>query len=353
MMKFLTTGILLGASTLGFGMDQAEFDNLVQQRVAGDPSGACIAVARVDDKVLTTVACADPDSPRDIDGQSRFEIGSVSKALQGVLVARLVAEGKLDLNQSLGEGLAMDVPQADDEPIRLVHLLTHTSGLPRLPAGMPMSDPANPYADVDPEALVDLLENVELPAAPGESWAYSNFGAMLLSLAIARQTGEDLDELFQRKLFGPLEMTRTAIGGPVLDGHNAMGQTVSPWDFHVNLAGVGGVRSSLDDLVVFMQAALGQGPQPVVSAIKQSFKPLAEQEPVSMAWGWVMLPVGERKVLAHDGGTYGFSSFLAIDAERGVAAVVLSDTTLMAQGSLGDLAMHLIDPEVPLGQPAR
>ncbi|MGY6587286.1 MAG: serine hydrolase domain-containing protein [Wenzhouxiangella sp.] len=352
-MKFWTIGILLGASSLGFAMDQVEFDSLVQQRVAGDRSGACIAVARVDDEVLTTVACADPDSARAIDGQLRFEIGSVSKALQGVLMARLVAEGKLDLNQPLGEALAMDVPQARDEPIRLVHLLTHTSGLPRLPAGMPMSNPANPYADVDPEALIGLLENAEISAAPGERWEYSNFGAMLLSLAITRQTGEDLDELFQRKLFGPLEMTRTAIGGPVLDGHNAMGQTVSPWDFHVNLAGVGGVRSSLDDLVVFMQAALGQGPEPVVSAIQESFKPLAEQEPVSMAWGWVMLPAGERKVLAHDGGTYGFSSFLVIDAERGTAAVVLSDTTLIAQGGLRDLALHLIDPDLPLGQPLR
>ena len=352
-MKSWMFWMLLGASTMGFAMDQAEFDHWVQQRLAGDRSGACIAVARVDDQVLTTFACAKPDNSRAIDGESRFEIGSVSKALQGVLMARLVAEGKLDLAQPLSEALAIDVPQSGEEPIRLVHLLTHTSGLPRLPVGMPMSNPANPYADVDPEALVKLLKKAELSDAPGERWESSNFGAMLLSLAIARQTGEDLDVLFERELFGPLDMSRTAIGGPVLNGHNAMGQTVSPWDFHVNLAGVGGVRSSLDDLVVFMQAALGQGPQTVVSAIETSFKVLAEQEPVSMAWGWVMLPVGERKVLAHDGGTYGFSSFLAIDAERGVAALVLSDTTLIAQGGLRDLALHLIDPDLALGQPAR
>lgn len=336
--------------TMVVAMGPADIEPLVQQRVLGDRSGACIAVARVDANVATAFACADPENGRVIDGQGRFEIGSISKALQGVLMARLAAQGKLDLDQTLAEALGANVPQLGDEPIRLHHLLTHTSGLPRLPAGMPMSDSANPYADLTPDALVELLERTELSVAPGERWAYSNFGAMLLSLAIVRQAGEDLDRLFERELFGPLGMDKTAIGGAVLAGHDANGRRVPAWDFDVNLAGVGGLRSSLDDMVRFMQAALGHGPEPVVTAIRDSFAELSADGGQAMAWGWVKLPLNGRQVLVHDGGTYGFSSFLVIDPERGLAAVVLSDTSLVDQGSLGDLALHLIDPELPLGQ---
>lgn len=340
---------LLG-TTMGFAMADSSLEEIVQTRVAGDRSGVCVAVARVGTAVETAFVCADPEQARAIDDDSRFEIGSLSKALQGVLIARLVEQEKLDLDLTLADVLGESVPRFAEQPIRLRHLLTHTSGLPRVPAGMPMSDPANPYADLTAEHLLSALADTELTTAPGERWEYSNFGTMLLSLAIARHSGDDLDVLLQRELFGPLQMRNTAIGGPVIDGHDANGNKVPGWDFATNLAGVGGIRSSLDDMVRFMQAALGQGPDAITNAIAQSFETLSNTgQP--MGWGWVQVPVNEQVLMVHDGGTYGFSSFMAIDPQRGVASVVLSDTSMLSQNSLGDLALHLIDPEVPLGAP--
>lgn len=352
-MKTLTGWMLplLCSTTVAFGMNDRALEDIVEQRVAGDRSGVCVAVARVDNEVATAFVCADPQRSRPIDGAARFEIGSLSKAVQGVLVARLVAKNTLDLDLPLAEVLDAAVPQYGDEPICLRHLLTHTSGLPRVPEGMPMGDPANPYADLTPDQVLAALADVELTAAPGEHWEYSNFGAMLLSLALARHTGEDLDVLLQRELLEPLAMNNTAIGGPVITGHDATGKAVPAWDFATNLAGVGGLRSSLDDLVRFMLAGLGRGPDEIVSAMARSFEELSRAGGQAMGWGWLRLPVNDQIVLAHDGGTYGFSAFMAIDPRRDAAAVVLSDTSMLNQGSLGDLALHLIDPAVPLGEP--
>ena len=347
------TLLLFLASSLAADMNDAELTALVEQRIDGDRSAACVAVARVGSTVARARVCADPDRARELEASARFEIGSVSKAFVGVLAARLVAQGLIDLDEPLADLLPehVVVPALDDQPIRLRHLLAHTSGLPRLPANMPKGDPHNPYANLTPELLLESIGSLELEVPPGQRWEYSNFGAMLLSLALSQRAGVDLDELFERELFGPLSMTSIAIGGEVIAGHDIGGNPVRPWDFTTNLAGVGGLRATLDDMVIWLQAALGEGPETVVAALRQSFTEISAEGGVSMAWGWIRIPVNDRIVLVHDGGTAGFSSFMAIDPERGVASVVLSDTSLIDQGSLGDLAMHLIDPQLPLSKP--
>jgi len=344
----ISTGVAILSSNALAGPD---LRSVLEQRIKNDRSGACVLAARVTDTVEWARACAGKE--RDLDRTSRFEIGSVSKAMQGIVVAALAEEGVLDIGEPLVDLLpeGSKVPRQGDEPIRIRHLLTHDSGLPRLPAGMPMSKPHDPYADLDEETLLGLLADTKLSRAPGEQFEYSNFGAMLLSLAISHRSGRDFDELLEEIIFSPLSMDDAGLGGAVVQGHDVMGNPVVPWSFHTNLAGVGGVRASLDDLIRFVQANLHEPDTDIGEAIARSHEVLAAPSGQSMGWGWLHLEINDRSVLFHNGGTAGMSTELVMDMDQGMGVVVLADTGLAMRGGLTDLALHLLDPGVDLKAP--
>ena len=118
------------------------------------------------------------------DGDTVYEIGSISKVFTGVLLACLVQEGKLKLTTPVQDLLPDGVRMPG--PITLMHLTTHTSGLPRLPANIAPKDLTNPYADYTFAQMYDFLSTAELNSPVGTKYAYSNLGAALLGHALAR-----------------------------------------------------------------------------------------------------------------------------------------------------------------------
>lgn len=361
-MNLATLGIA-AAIALGAGQAQAADDAklraLVDQRLAGDRTGACMAVAVIErDRVARSFACADPAQAARIDAKTAFEIGSVSKTMTAALLADLIAQGKAALDDPLADYLpeGTKVPAFQGQTIRLRHVVTHTSGLPALPSRMKMTDPADPYAKLTERDLLDSLGDVTLSAAPGTRFEYSNFASMLLSLAVARRAGSDYETLLTTRLLRPLGMdgayvTRAPDGIRAAVGHTPNGRTTPAWTFPVDLAGVGGVRATLEDMVRYVQAELGRADAPIVAALETTQQPLSQTPPMGM--NWMLMPVGERRVLVHEGGTGGFSSFVAVDRTRGRGVVILSDTAWHSIGSLGSLGLHLVDASFPLGKPRK
>jgi CubicO group peptidase (beta-lactamase class C family) len=131
-------------------------------------------------------------------------------------------------------------------------------------------------------------------------------------------------------------------------GHIPGGKATSAWDIPVNLAGVGGVRASLDDMVAYALAALGRGPQATVAHILTSQQPVnlgpgaATGPGAEMGMGWAIARVGERQVLLHEGGTGGFSAFVAVERQAGRAVVLLSDTAVHSMGGLQEVGLQLL-----------
>src|SRR5262249_56640925 len=70
-----------------------------------------------------------------------------------------------------------------------------------------------------------------------------------------------------------------------------------------------------------------------------------------MGMNWLLSTVNGRSIAAHEGGTGGYSAFVALDRAAQRAVVLLSDTALISVGGLGPLGLHLLDPSVPLGAP--
>ena len=212
----------------------------------------------------------------------------------------------------------------------------------------------DPYARLDEAALLASLGDVTLTAAPGTTFEYSNFASMVLSYAVARRAGTDMETLLKQRLFAPLGMQHAYINTPPADVRAAVGHTpnarpTSAWHFQTNLAGVGGVRATLDDMVRYVQGELVTDVSTITPALKLSQQKVSDAPP--MAMNWMLMPVGGRTVHVHEGGTGGFSSFVSFDTDKQRGVVILSDTTWNSIGSLGSLGLHLVDASFPLGTP--
>lgn len=362
-MKPMNLAPALLAALLASGAAHAMTDDrlagLVGERLHGDRTGACFAAAVVDSgNVSRAYVCADPADDGRIGPDSAFEIGSVSKTMTAALLAGLIAGGQGSLEDPLADWLpeGTAVPAIEGEPIRLRHVVTHTSGLPALPPGVPIPNPADPYAAMEPDDLLEALGRISLPRAPGTQFEYSNYASMLLSYAVARRTGVDFEHLLDERLFSPLGMDHAYVndrpgGVRVATGHLPNGQPAPPWNFHTDLAGVGGVHATLGDMVAYVQGHLGAGAAPVHAALEMTRQPVAHGGGPVTGMNWMLAPLNGRTIHAHEGGTGGFSSFVGFDREQGRAVVVLSDTALHSVGGLGSLALHLLDDSVPLGGP--
>ncbi|MDI6102466.1 serine hydrolase domain-containing protein [Actinoplanes sp. NEAU-A12] len=259
---------------------------------------------------------------------SRLEIGSVTKVFTALTLARLVEAGSVGLDQPLSDFLPAPAG------ITLRHLAQHTSGLPRLPKGLMLRvllrrGMKDPYVDCTTDFLIENLSRVR-PGEPGKRFRYSNFGAGLLGLALARHTGLGYGELVAREILHPLGLTGTGIGGPVVQGHKGNGTTpAGPWNL-ADLAGAGGLRSTVTDVVAFVRAHLEDSV--LTPAVAVALGAEHRVNPImSVRLGWMAQRLhasqGGHLQIFHNGQTAGCYSFAGFDPEKRVGVVVLSDTS--------------------------
>lgn len=338
------------AAPAGDRLSDAAIRQVLVQRVDVDKQAVGIVVGVIDRKGRRVIAYGDRDlkDRRPVDGATLFEIGSVTKAFTGLLLADMVRRGEVKLDDPVVRRLPPGAvaPERNGKAITLIDLATHTSGLPRLPGNMAMADPLNPYADYTEAQLDAFLRSYVLTRDIGGAYEYSNLGVGLLGRALAYRAGGDYETVLRRRVLQPLGMSSTAItltpslAGRFSPGH-ASDLTETPhWDLPT-LAGAGGLRSSADDLLTLLAAELGYVDTPLKAAMADQLVP---RRPVSggvqVALGWHVGAVPGGEIVSHGGGTMGFQSFVGFDRATGLGVVVLSNTA----GVLGvdDLGLHLL-----------
>ncbi|WP_228973104.1 serine hydrolase [Streptomyces sp. DH12] len=312
------------------------------EQLAEDGVGAVVAAVvdgRAEIRGAGRVASDRPDVPG---ADTLFEIGSVTKVFTALCLARLAVAGTVDLDEPLA-GLLPEgtvVPSREGAEITLRHLATHTSGLPRLPKGMLLRtrlrpNAPDPYARCTARVLLRGLARTRLDARPGARFQYSNLGAGLLGLALARRAGTDYPSLVRREVCAPLGLADTVVtvGADRADrlarGHDGDGRPTRPWHL-ADLAGAGALRSTASDLVTFVLAQWDAS-GPLAEAVRLSRETRHPTGPSSWAHlGWVGHRPdprqGGRPQIWHNGGTGGFSSFVGFDPDRRTAVVALANT---------------------------
>jgi serine-type D-Ala-D-Ala carboxypeptidase/endopeptidase len=302
----------------------------------------------------------DKGDSKAVDGNTIFEIGSVTKVFTSLLLADMVQRGEVALTDPVAKYLPAGVkmPERNGQQISLEDLATHTSGLPRLPSNLSPKDASNPYADYSVEQLYEFLSSYQLTRDIGSQYEYSNLGGGLLGHVLARRAGIDYEKLVHSRICEPLGMQSTAI--TLSDemktrfavGHDATMQEVPHWDLPT-LAGAGALRSSANDMLTFVAANLGY--------VKTSLAPamtamLAVRRPtgapgLEVGLAWHILTRDNHEIIWHNGGTGGFRSFVGFERKTGMGVVVLSNAGTPA--GVDDIGQHLLNASAPLWQPPK
>ncbi len=269
------------------------------------------------------------------DGQTLFELGSITKVLTGVTLAQLANAGVVKLSDPISMYLPPGVvaPQKNGVAITLEQLATHTAGLPRLPPNLAYTgtNAANPYARYSASDLYQSLATVTLSAVPGKKSDYSNYGFGLLGHLLALNTGLPFETLVKQSVCDPLGMTDTVIQlsteqrNRLSPGHNPAGQVVPNWDMDA-LAGCGAFRANARDLLAFIAANVATNHAPIYQALAEARKNHFKQLAGGIGLGWQISQTVDKRVIHwHNGGTGGYYSFLAFDREHQVGVVLLSN----------------------------
>ncbi len=297
------------------------------------------------------------------DGQTIFEIGSVTKVFTSLALAEMAREGLVRLDDPVRRHLPADVTVASrgGREVTLENLATHTSGLPRVPLkvmGLAFTS-ADPYADYKEKDLYLFLKNWKPTRDFGSKWDYSNLGAGLLGHALARRAGVDYGRLIEGRIAGPLGMKDTKVK---LDAeqerrlarpYEAGGKPAARWTFDV-LAGCGALHSTADDLLVFLAAEMGLAETKLRAAMDATQEPRRETGitglRIGLAWLVKKLPKedGGLDLVWHNGGTAGYSSFVGFVRARKAGVVVLSNAgpslkSMGAVDSVGVKVLQLLD----------
>jgi len=318
--------------------------------------GIVVGIVTPQGRRVVSYGRLDRGGPRPVDGDTVFEIGSVTKVFTSLLLADMVVRGEVALADPVAQYLppGTKTPEWNGRKITLADLATHTSGLPFFPANFPPVEDRAAYGKYTVEQLYQFLSTYEIASEPGSRWEYSNTGGGLLGLALARRAGMDYEALVRARITGPLGMESTGIALPprfkdrLAAGYDERLESAPAWDLPA-LAGAGSLRSSAKDLLTLLAAFTGAVASPLRAAM--DVMP-ATRRPnrlymLDQALGWFVIGKGDDQFFIHGGGTFGFSSSLAYDPKTRTGVVVLSN----AAGSVDDIARHLLRPALPLDKP--
>src|SRR5688572_19370517 len=186
---------------------------IIKPRVdTGRYAGVAVGVVSRDGRQVVT-AYGPRAGVTPFDGNTVFEIGSITKTFTTAILADMVARREVALDDPVAKLLppGMKFPERDGKQITLLDLATQTSGLPRLPGNLEITNPQNPYATYTPAQLANFLASYELPRAIGAQYEYSNLGLGLLGMALSYKGRRDYEVLVAERVLRPLGMSDTKI----------------------------------------------------------------------------------------------------------------------------------------------
>ncbi|MFJ7591191.1 serine hydrolase domain-containing protein [Streptomyces sp. NPDC097617] len=241
---------------------QRQLDGLVAQE--DGPPGVIAMLTRGDRTQVYTAGVGDIATGRPPHPDDHMRIASIAKAFSGAVALRLVDQGLLSLDDTIGERLPGQ-PQ-DWHAVTLRQLLQHTSGLPDF-----STDPgfleiltADPRHVFDPHTLLDFVADEPLHFAPGSLYEYSNSDNIAVALMAEAATGRSYEDLLKELVYRPLGLRRTSLPlgyrlpRPYLHGYDVQ-PPAAPEDISeaVGASGVwasGGIVSTPRELGAFIRA---------------------------------------------------------------------------------------------------
>lgn len=359
-MKTAALFCVVSLAAMAQNLTDADIGKILVDRIDTQKQGVGMVVGIVDAHGRRIIAHGtfDVGDPRPVDGNTIFEIGSMTKIFTSLVMVDMARQGEIALTDPIAKYLPKDVkvPERDGLQITFENLSMQSSGLPRLPNNLAPKDFSNPYAGYTAADLYRYLSSYQLPRDPGAKYEYSNLGVGLLGQVLSLRAGMDYESLVRSRILKALGMSSTAIAltpemkSRLAPGHDNKLKVAPGWNFQA-LAGCGALRSDANDILTFLAANLGLVESPLapdMAAMVEKHKPTG-MPGIDIAYGWHMFVRKGDPLIWHDGGTGGYQSFMAYDPKLRMAVVVLSNAA--ANRNVNDIGLHVLDSSFPLSQP--
>jgi D-alanyl-D-alanine-carboxypeptidase/D-alanyl-D-alanine-endopeptidase len=304
------------------------------------------------------------------DRHTMLRVGSLTKAFTGQVLANLVADGTVKSTDRLQDrtGWNVTIPSRGAHQIRLIDLVTHSSGLPREVEREP-GPPDDPFSTLTPEAYRQALASDPLVFSPGTGVLYSNFAFDVLSAALSHAAGKPYDALLKERVLDPVGLKDTVLSlrpddrARLLQGHNFDGKPLPDVATPLIAGGASGIYSTPDDILRWLSWHLDRfSPKDTEVRLLDHAAYLQRDglNPVSgmdesghmdaVGLGWiVMAPRGDRPlILQKAGGLQGIFTYTAFAPTRGVGAfVAINKFDFGAAMAMAGVVNHLIAELAP------
>jgi CubicO group peptidase (beta-lactamase class C family) len=306
--------------------------------------GAAIGVLANDHVETAGLGVTSIEHPLDVDADTLFQIGSITKTFTGTAALRLVERGALDLDEPvrtyLPELRLADTDVADRVAMR--HLLTHTAGW----VGDYFDDLG--AGDDALSRMVAAIAELSQITPLGEIWSYNNAAFNLAGRVLEAIEERPFETLVRELVLDPLGLERTFFFADEVMTHRfAVGhvedddrETVvaRPWPVGRSSNPAGGLVSTVGDLLAYTRPHLGDGTAEngerlleaeSVALMRTPQVDLTETE--AMGLSWMLRRRGERQTVWHGGSTNGQTALLTLVPDAGLAVAVLTNHMLGGQ----------------------
>lgn len=274
------------------------------------------------------------------DGETIYEIGSITKTFTSMLLAQAVRDKKVNVADDIRKYLKGNYPNLEfkGKPIQLLHLANLTSGLPdNLPEKLPSFKATDKESQLfelkkihdnysRSQFLTDLHQ-VQLTREPGINPSHSNTAAELLGFLLENIYGMSYDALLVKYITGPLAMKNTFISVPVIKekqrakGYNERGILMP--EIPKDAAGAGLLQSTLPDMIKYANYNLAEKDERVLLGHNITWGNL-DNSGIGLSW-WLKTNFDGKRKIWTSGGTFGFSSYCVLYPENGFAVVALAN----------------------------
>jgi len=296
--------------------------------------GVAIGIYHKGEEFSTGFGVTSIEHPLPVTPDTLFQTGSISKTFTGTLMMMLAEQGKVYLDAPIHKYIK-DFKLRDESVARKVtirHLLTHTGGW--------VGDYFNDFGNGD-DALDNMVKDIaKLPQIQplGTIWSYNNTGFNVASRVIEIVTKKPYEQTLQEMLLDPLGLDMTYLyPSDILFTHRfVVGhyrkedkiQVARPWAIGRAGNGVGGVISTVKDLLKYARFHMGNGDRIVMR------KSLEAMRKVQVSAGgrgdmgitWFIRYADDLKVYAHGGATLGQRAYFFYIPEKDFALAILTNS---------------------------
>lgn len=303
-------------------------------------SGMAIVAIDANQRIFASRGVVRPGSKQPPAKDSLIRIASLSKLMSSELMVKLAEEGRLKLDDPLSKyaPAGARVPTWNGQPIRLINLATHTSGLPREQPGGKAMRPVFTWPTNSQRWA--WLRTAQLKSAPGQVASYSNLAFDLLGDALAKAGGKPYPALLQEKVTRPLGMKDTTFT-PSPDQCARLiipAKNPSPCNNSLAAIGSGGVYSTPDDMGRWMQQFLSSDVharsahvdrlQTMIYQRSQLTKVEGMDVPghadaLGMGWVYMAPREGRPGIIEKTGGGGGFITYMAMVPQYSVGVFIV------------------------------